>query len=263
VETQWLQDLFNTVTDVKLATPYLENTAIFQHHNAHLVVNTWMGGVLYVYLLEKAPKVRELRGILRDNSRTGIGTLFIVQQPLLPEAGKEVALVDWHDALRSMSDGWIYSYTAHNTLEQIHFNPTPNPDKFYCWHLTDFAIENVSVRRRSINGNLKGDWFIGDIASPAFKRRVNTERQNQRYHYHTHTQPKEKKIAPADELTKHYQMLGISNVNASEKEVKAAFRQMALRVHPDVSALPRNIAEEKFKELNRAYEFIKDYHGWN
>jgi molecular chaperone DnaJ len=59
----------------------------------------------------------------------------------------------------------------------------------------------------------------------------------------------------------YYQMLGIER-NASEKEVKKAFRMMALRVHPDVSALPRVEAERRIKELNEAYEYIKDYHGW-
>lgn len=262
MEIQWLQHLFNDVTDVKIATPYLDNTAIFQHHTAHLVVNTWMGAVLYVYLLEKVPKIRDLRGILRENSRTGIGTLFLVNHTLLPVGGKEITILDWQDALKALTDGWIYAYTPDDKIEQVHFNPTQLADKFLCWRLTDFTVENVSVRRRSVNGNLKGDWFLGDIASPAFKRRINTERMNQRFHYHTHTPPKEKKVMPTDELTKYYQMLGIGT-NASEKEVKAAFRQMALRVHPDVSALPRNIAEEKFKELHRAYEFIKEYHGWN
>ena len=45
---------------------------------------------------------------------------------------------------------------------------------------------------------------------------------------------------------------------AGEKEIKKAFRRLALRYHPDKN--PENIAEagEKFKEINEAYEILGD-----
>jgi DnaJ-class molecular chaperone len=36
-----------------------------------------------------------------------------------------------------------------------------------------------------------------------------------------------------------------------------------MQVHPDVSALPRPEAARRFKELNKAYEYLKEVHGWD
>ena len=61
-----------------------------------------------------------------------------------------------------------------------------------------------------------------------------------------------------------YKILEISD-NASDSEVKKAFRKMANKYHPDkVSHLGKEIqknAEEKFKAVNDAYQKIKDARG--
>ena len=54
----------------------------------------------------------------------------------------------------------------------------------------------------------------------------------------------------------YYEILGIERV-ASEKEIKQAFRRMARRWHPDVNPHDEQ-AEEKFKEINEAYEVLGD-----
>ncbi|MEL6407888.1 MAG: DnaJ domain-containing protein [Chloroflexota bacterium] len=64
-----------------------------------------------------------------------------------------------------------------------------------------------------------------------------------------------------DRLEKYYKLLGVQR-DSSEKEIKQAFRKMALQVHPDVSALPRHEANARIKELNEAYNYIKDFHDW-
>ena len=53
----------------------------------------------------------------------------------------------------------------------------------------------------------------------------------------------------------YYDTLGISR-NADTQEIKSAFRRLARQYHPDVSQEPG--AEEKFKELNEAYEVLSD-----
>lgn len=52
-----------------------------------------------------------------------------------------------------------------------------------------------------------------------------------------------------------YDTLGISE-NASESEIKKAYRKLARQYHPDVNK--DKGAEEKFKEINSAYEILSD-----
>lgn len=52
-----------------------------------------------------------------------------------------------------------------------------------------------------------------------------------------------------------YQILEVEK-NASKEEIKKAFRQKARKLHPDVNKAPD--AEERFKELGRAYETLID-----
>lgn len=53
----------------------------------------------------------------------------------------------------------------------------------------------------------------------------------------------------------YYQVLGIEP-NASDSEIKTAYRRLARKYHPDVSKEPE--AEERFKAINEAYEVLKD-----
>lgn len=55
----------------------------------------------------------------------------------------------------------------------------------------------------------------------------------------------------------YYEVLGVSK-NASQDEIKSAYRKMARQYHPDVSKESKEVAEEKFKEISEAYEVLSD-----
>lgn len=52
----------------------------------------------------------------------------------------------------------------------------------------------------------------------------------------------------------YYEMLGVSR-NASEQEIKQAYRRLARQYHPDVNPGDKS-SETKFKEINEAYEVL-------
>lgn len=54
----------------------------------------------------------------------------------------------------------------------------------------------------------------------------------------------------------YYEVLGVSK-NASKEEIKKAYRKLALQYHPDRNQGDAQ-AEEKFKEINEAYQVLND-----
>ena len=55
--------------------------------------------------------------------------------------------------------------------------------------------------------------------------------------------------------TDYYEILGVSR-DAGKEDIKRAYRRLARKYHPDVNKEPG--AEERFKEINRAYEILSE-----
>ena len=259
-----LKSRFREIQDVKSATTRPEAILTFRNHEPDVFIETWMNSRLYVYVLDRAPKPRVIRSILKQNTGASIGTLFLVNSALLPGDGYCGKLHDWQDDLRVMNIGAIYAFELPEgdlQLLQVNVDETTQRNIFTVWHSRDFPCDAVSVRRRDFQTNIRGSWYIGDISSPRFKRRISEERARQRFHYRTKRTQSPHEL-PAQTINAAYLALEIE-VGAGQDAVKEAFRKLALKYHPDVSEHEKGEAEQRFKEVKSAYDRIKSHRRWS
>lgn len=62
-------------------------------------------------------------------------------------------------------------------------------------------------------------------------------------------------LAAEEEEADYYKLLGVERT-ATDRQIKKAFRKLALKYHPDKNKKPG--AEEKFKQIAQAYEVLSD-----
>lgn len=257
----------------------------------YLIAQTWSGALIHVHILETLPKTRAIKRIISENSRVGIGTLFLLNSAAVPADGTTVtpdeALIALHALLRDK----IYTYRIDDDdqprIGQVHLRAFNNRgQEREVWYGPDIPIRNLPSFRVWVTHPhpVRGDWLMATFGSEAFwkqpdytagrdafrreQRRASSD-GTQHYTwsqagwneggangYRTQAPP-----PPETELDRSYKQLGLTRA-ASGDDVKSAFRRIAREVHPDVSALPKDEAERRFKAVCAAYTHIKQANGW-
>uniref|UniRef100_A0A6I8P6H7 J domain-containing protein n=1 Tax=Ornithorhynchus anatinus TaxID=9258 RepID=A0A6I8P6H7_ORNAN len=62
-------------------------------------------------------------------------------------------------------------------------------------------------------------------------------------------------------MVNYYKILGVPQ-NASSSDIKKAYRQLALQVHPDKNPENKEAAEKLFKKVVEAYEVLALHRIW-
>ncbi len=244
-----------------------------------LSANLWSGAAVYIHIFDAAPKTRQIKRILQETSRLGIGVLFLVDLRLLPPDGARIEPADWQTALHELSGNRIYTYRMDEQqaiIGQVHF-------KLYggnlreVWYGPDVTLAGLPFYRVWVQTpSIRGDWLVANFGNELFWKQSDfrSERHaeqakydGQRVHnwsseraYSTYMDRSIPLLQDA-KLDIAYKQLGVKR-DAPEDEVKSAFRKLAHEYHPDVSKLPKEEAERRFRAIKDAYAYIRTASGW-
>ncbi len=258
--------------------------ACFLTHGNTLVVTTWTGMIVNVYLLDEVVKTRVIKRILQESGEVGVGSLFIVKRDLLPKPGERVDVKEWLLALHEITRERVYTYTVHEgepTVGQVHFEPIGTTGDFVVHCGPSISFEQFRYYKTSVKARfIKGDWHVADFGVSNFwhdphkayyqpnYRRPDTATSTTWHSWsqatweHNQTTPLDKAPVQRDRLTLSYELLEVSR-DATRDEVKNAFRRLAFQLHPDTSQLPKHEAEKRFLQLTEAWEIIKEANRWS
>ena len=277
---RWLIDQLGAVETVRSARAHPTESAI-------IAVHTWSGVVLHVCLVDEPIKARTIKRIISENTRVGVGTLFVVNAEIVPADGAQVEPDEGLLAIHALFKDKIYTYRMENSvlhIGQVHFKAFSRGDLREVWYGPDVKIQHLPSLRVWVSAptTIKGNWLIASFGNEAFWKSADYSagrdafRQQQKRtsspRYFEWSNPawntngsaegyKTSAVRPESALDRAYMQLGLPR-GASGDEVKAAFRKLAREVHPDVSDLPKPEAEAKFKKLHEAYTMIKETNGW-
>ncbi len=272
--TRWLADQFIAIDSVRVAKLTPESV---------IVIHTWSGVVIQAHFVDAPIKARAVKRIVQENTRVGVGTLFVVAAEIVPADGARVAPDEGLLALHALFKDKLYTYRLEDgvpRIGQVHFRQFGREEQ-EVWYGPDVPVRHLPCLRVWVTApqSIKGNWLIASFGSEAFWKQADYHagrdafrgQENRRTgKYYTWSNPGwtdrgsgyvTRAEPPVSQLDRSYEQLGLTR-EADSDEVKAAFRRLAREVHPDVSNLPKDEAEARFKLLYDAYAFIKSANGW-
>ncbi len=194
------------------------------------------GEKISVHFIDSALPLYEIRHVLADNQAQGIATLYILwADMMLPADGQVYIADDWMEALYTLYDGSIYAFEI---IEQeaflfpVHFRGDGLRRKAEFGTTVRFAALQTRETTTYLAG-LQGTWLIADFGGKSG---------------YAHDAAREHGAMAV--LSEDYALMGLSQ-GAAVAEIKAAYRLLARRYHPDLNA--ESGSSEAMQKLNAAY----------
>lgn len=272
----WLKDKLINLVSVQRCTLDPAASIVSRAYPADLRVLLWIGVTVHIYVLMDVPKMRTLKQVIQHDTNHGIGSMFVVAPHLVPAPKTRLAPPEWMMALHSLNNERIYTYSPEDrelALMQLHFERIDATEQYETIYGPEVRIDRMHYGRINIKPRMiKGFWLMAHFGAGSFwqqeRRRFYMPPPRASHSTSEHgaaangsSGSANSARAPKSRLEQSYEILGI-HLGATQEEVKTAFRRQVFNVHPDVSALPKVIAEERFRLLAEAYEYIKGERDW-
>lgn len=145
--------------------------------DADIVVHMWSGSVVQVHLIAEMWKTRQLKKLISEATRIGIGTLLLIDHALVPGDGERLVPDDLLAALHALSRDRIYTYRPQEHgdepfhIGQVHFKSFGRDD-VETWYGPDISIGHLPVYKVWPRSplSIRGEWMMANFGSETFWR---------------------------------------------------------------------------------------------
>lgn len=209
------------------------------------------GALIVIYLWDRAGDVLDVQQVFEANTRRGLHTLVILSAAmLLPEHKALYQPEDWMLGLAEIYGGKIYNYRVMRLNVDIcpmHFAAV---DQRYRATFGDaIEIERLQARRVMTPA---GDILLADFGGERVAFAASSP-PPQEATAAPKGQAEPATAGPDFSATEPHRVLGVAH-DADRATVKARFRDLARRYHPDAD--PRPGAKARMQALNAAYRAL-------
>lgn len=208
-----------------------------------------------IYFVDGPLSNNAMKQALRDNTMRGIFSLFIVDANMLPPDGDITTVHPFIHALQTLFHGKVYAYrhagsdvevipvqlrTETSTTKRVVYEQTINLADLTCGHVeTSYPIQ--------------GFWgTINFRATPTYEAPDPATFRQQRHQAGQQQRRRSSTVSTMAAAT-YYEVLGVET-NATEEQIREAYRRLARLHHPDLNDSPE--ATEQMKLLNVAYRAL-------
>ncbi len=266
---EWLCQQLRPLDEVRFCVPPPVVTNHARPGSQVLRIGLWTGVFIHVHSLTAEPTARQLRRTLQDDDDASCASLFIMAAALAPRPDQPFAPPDWMLALHSLGHERIYvGYVRDRIpgLQPLHLEPLDGGLRhaLRCGPALlprRLHVGRVSIRHRSV----RGFWNLAHFGAAPFWQKATQERFANARRF-DESPGQEATRGPSDpgqdSLARSFALLGLEP-GAARDQVQEAWRREAFNLHPDVSMLPTEVAEERFRALSEALEHIRIARGWN